>query len=592
MLLPVRKPFVAARLRLLLLLVLATAGCRPAETPPPTGGNGTPATELRLSTDKARYAPGAEVTFTLSDAPPAGARVRYRHLDQVVGEEDVAAANWRWTAPAPDFTGYLAEVVQTTEGAEQVVATVGVDVSSDWTRFPRYGFLSAFGQMETAAMGGVMDQLNRHHINGIQFYDWHYDHHRPLAGTATQPEPSWLDIAGRRIYLATVSAYIDAAHARNMKAMFYNLIYGALNNAAQDGVLPQWYLYQDASHTTADKFVLPAPPFRSDIALLNPANPDWQRYLAGENEKVYGALPFDGYHMDQLGNRGRPLYDYDGKVIDLPGTFGPFIEAMKRAHPDKALVLNAVNQYGQAGIAQAPTSFLYTEVWGPNEDFADLAKILNDNRAYGNGAKNTVLAAYLNYDLAERPGLFNTPGVLLADAVIFAWGGSHLELGEHMLGKEYFPNNNLKMKPDLQRALVDYYDFLVAYQNLLRDGGTFNQPQVSGIGQVALGAWPPQRGQVTVVGKEVGNRQLLHLLNFSGATTLNWRDKDGTQAYPPVINNLKLTVASPRVVKKMWLASPDTYGGAPQSLAFTQNGGQVSFTLPSLHYWNLVVLDL
>ena len=67
----------------------------------------------------------------------------------------------------------------------------------------------------------------------------------------------------------------------------------------------------------------------------------------------------------------------------------------------------------------------------------------------------------------------------MTNAVIFAFGGAHLELGEHMLGKEYFPNSNLAMKSDLQKALPAYYDFMVAYQNLLRNGGSFSVVSVS-----------------------------------------------------------------------------------------------------------------
>ena len=49
----------------------------------------------------------------------------------------------------------------------------------------------------------------------------------------------------------------------------------------------------------------------------------------------------------------------------------------------------------------------------------------------------------MNYNKADNRGEFNTPGVLLTDAVMFALGGSHLELGgDHMLCKEYFPNEN------------------------------------------------------------------------------------------------------------------------------------------------------
>jgi len=63
--------------------------------------------------------------------------------------------------------------------------------------------------------------------------------------------------------------------------------------------------------------------------------------------------------------------------------------------------------------------------------------------------------------------------------VIVAFGGDHLELGEHMLAQEYFPNENLAMRADLKDALVHYYDFLVAYQNLLRGGGAFDSPAVT-----------------------------------------------------------------------------------------------------------------
>jgi len=94
-----------------------------------------------------------------------------------------------------------------------------------------------------------------------------------------------------------------------------------------------------------------------------------------------------------------------------------------------------------------------------------------------------------------------------------------------MLGKEYFPNNNLVIRADLKESLIEYYDFIVAYQNLLRDGGNFNSPGISSTdGKLNLYAWPPQYNNVAVIGKEVGNRQIIHLLNFENVTSLNWRD--------------------------------------------------------------------
>jgi len=306
---------------------------------------------------------------------------------------------------------------------------------------------------------------------------------------------------------------------------------------------------------------------------------------------VYTALAFDGYHIDQLGARPTPDYTYPGTLVDLAATFEPFIAAVKADRLDKSVVMNAVNQYGQDGIARAPTSFLYTEVWGPNDTFASLADIIVTNNTLGDGTKPTVLAAYMNYDLAQGPGFFNTPAVLLTDAVIFAFGGDHIELGEHMLGREYFPNENLAIRADLKDALVHYYDFLVAYQNVLRDGGTFNSPGVSSTNGIAMSAWPSQRGQVAVVGKEVGNRQVIHLLNFLSANSLNWRDNAGTQPVPQRVGELTLSYATTRQVKRVWFASPDVDAGASKDIAFTQTASEVTFTVPSLAYWDMVVVE-
>ncbi|MNE34482.1 Cycloisomaltooligosaccharide glucanotransferase precursor [compost metagenome] len=198
----------------------------------------------------------------------------------------------------------------------------------------------------------------------------------------------------------------------------------------------------------------------------------------------------------------------------------------------------------------------------------------------------------MNYNLASDKGYFNTPGVLFTDAVIFAFGGSHLELGEHMLGKEYFPNNNLQMKDDLKVAMVNYYDFLVGYQNLLRDGGTFNDPVVSSAdGKIKLNNWPPQSGQVSVIGKLVGNKQVVHLINFATASHFDWRDTNGTQTAPQLLNAVKVKVQAEKAVKKIWFATPDSNSGASAQLEFTQSGNEVSFTLPSLKYWDMVVIE-
>lgn len=551
----------------------------------------TTVSNVYISTDKACYSPGNEAIFTIDKTLPSTAKVRYRHLSDVINENSFSGTTWKWTVPSSDFTGYLVDVYDTVNGQEKIYGSIGVDVSSDWSHFPRYGFLSAYPQMTSSAINYVISELNRNHINGLQFYDWQYEHHNPLAGTASNPATVWQDIANRDTYFSTVKGYIDAAHKCNMKAMFYNLAYGALSNAASEGVSEQWHIFSDVSHTNKKYISLPSSMFKSNIWLLDPSNTSWQGFIASKNRDVYTALDFDGYHIDQVGNQGN-VYNYSGQSVDLPSAFESFIKAMKTDKSDKRLVMNAVNQFGQQNIANAPVDFLYTEVWSPNEAYQDLATIIANNNSYSNNTKNTVLAAYMDYDLANSTGFFNTPGVLLTDAVIFAFGGSHIELGEHMLGKEYFPNSNLQIPGTLRDALIQYYDFLVAYENLLRDGGTVNAPVINSLdGQMSVNQWPPQSGKVAVIGRDLGDMQVIHLLNFTGISNLNWRDNNGTKPAPTAISNKKISFSTTKTVKKIWVASPDLNNGTPQILSFTQSNGYASFTLPGLQYWDMIVVE-
>lgn len=575
------------------LLILFFSNCRRSDAnkpvPPVTT---TTDTTVTITTDKACYAPGDLIRFTVNQSLPSSAKIRYRWLDSIVDQTAFGGMNWTWSAPPRDFMGYMVDIYRDGKEGEKIYGSIAVDVSSDWSKFPRYGFLSAYGPLSETYMDSIVNDLCRYHINGLQFYDWEYKHQLPLAGTVADPASTWRDIANRQNYLATVQKYITLAHSRNMKAMSYNLAYGALSDAASDGVDDRWYMYTDPNHTVKDVLNLPVPPFKSNIYLLDPSNTGWQNYIASKTAEAYAVYKFDGFHVDQVGDRNKNLYTYSGAPINLPATFQSFLTAMKTAEPSKRLVMNAVNQYGQqSSIASAPVDFLYTEVWPPNEGYKDLAATIMDNDAWSNYSKKTVLAAYMDYDLANAAGYFNTSGVLLTDAVIFAFGGAHLELGDHMLCKEYFPNDNLKMRPDLQQALIGYYDFLVGYENILRGGGSFNNPTLtSADGRVILNNWPPVSGMVSVIGKDLGNAQVIHLLNFSNAKSLNWRDAGGVQPQPLKYSQVALGFSSSRPVKKIWMASPDINGGVAITVPFQQSGNAVSFVLPSLQYWDMIVI--
>lgn len=545
---------------------------------------------LSLETDKACYLPGDAIVFTLTGQVPSTARIRYNYLNTVLSDVAFAGAQWTWTAPAEDFRGYTVEVYDSTDNMEVIYALVAVDVSSDWTKFPRYGFLSSYGMLSDEQIQQVIGDLNKFHINGLQFYDWHNKHHKPLPTVGGTAASSWKDIGNRDTYFSTVKKYIDAAHAHNIKTMFYNLLYGAWSDFQDDGIDRQWFMYTDNTHTNIDILAL-SNPFLSSLYLLDPSNDDWQKYLQAQNEIVYNNLDFDGYHIDQLGERGT-RYRYDGSYLNLTQAFGSFIQANHIAFPGKYAVMNAVNQYGQQVIAQSPVDFLYTEVWSPYDSYKDLASLIRQNSMLSDNTKNHVLAAYVNYNLANSNNYFNDASVLFADAVIFAFGGAHLELGEHMLCREYFPYQKLHMSENLRTSLLSYYNFLVAYQNLLRNGGDFNTVTLdSPDGKIKFANWPEGTGFVSVTGKKVGDRQVIHLINFTASTTTSWRDNEGKQQTPPLISGARISFTHQGAIKGLWVASPDIAGGSPRKLNFLQQGDKVIFDLPSLKYWDMIVIE-
>lgn len=549
--------------------------------------------DITISTDKALYNPGETVKF-IAKGIPDGAKVRYTYLGNVISETDLSTETWSWTTPNDDYRGYMVEIYTIENGVEKLINNIAVDVSSDWAKFPRYGFVSDYKKMDNKFISRNIDILNRYHINGLQFYDWLYDHQRPLAGSVENPSTSWEDIFYRTNYFSTVKSYIDEAKAKGMKTMFYNLCYGATKNAASDGVSDEWYAYKDQNHSEKDYHDLSGG--RSHIWVLDPGNEQWQAYLVARNKDVYQALGFDGFHIDQLGYRG-DRYDYNGKSIDMSKGYGSFINAMKTAEPDKRLLFNAVGGYGQEAIANAPVDFLYVEVWGardgdnPDMSYGDMIALMRDNVSKSNPEKNIVLAAYMNYNVSSV-GFVNKPGILLANSAIFAWGGSHLELGEHYLINEYFPSNNLQLKADLGKELISYYDFMVAYQNLLRDGGDFQAAEVAFTNSnIVATRWPAAKGQVATIGKKVNGKDIYHLINFTDANTMVWRDPKGTQAEPNLIDAPEVSVNVSGTVSKVWFASPDVNRGVAQNLQFVQTGNNVTVTLPSLKYWDMIVVE-
>ena len=570
---------------------------------------------LELSTDKACYAPGSIVTFTAVGDLPAGKEVyvRYRHNNTFIHKEKVTSKTWTWTPPQTDYMGYMVDLYYMEwngdVGTEHIIGAIAVDVSSDWTRFPRYGFVADFDNYggsiaKNANIEEEMKYLNRLHINGVQFQDWHWKHHKPVKFRADGSlDPWYQDISNRWVGTEYVKKYIDVQHRYGMKSIFYNLCYGAWKDYRDDYVSEDWGLYKKDRNGNLyqDYHDLPSN-WQSNIYLMNPGNPNWQNYLEDRYNEVYANYDFDGYQIDQVGGRG-DVFEKSGTKIDLEYNYRLFLRAMKGHRKDKRLVMNSVDGYGAHHICDAKlddgtrtVDFCYNELWSDHANFSHLFQVIQDNDRESEHNLQTVFAAYINYDKADKGGsgdyLVNTPGALLTDAVMFAIGGSHIEMGDHMLTREYFPAKPLAMTDELKKKLVHYYDFQTAYQNILRgiDSKAAFTPTISSSTH-AINAWPPQGYKITAFAKKVDNMIAVHLLNFSNTDDLSWRDLEGTRPAPVTQTNVQITYTTSRHITNVWTATPDKNGGVPMELPFTQDGNNVSVTVPSLEYWTMLVFE-
>ena len=584
--------------RLCLWLALAFLGCI---------GGAKGEGPMNFHTEKSMYTPGETAVIHMEGLPEEAAflRATLRHLENLVRTEALPAAETvSLSLPEADFTGYLLEIQALNAAGETISQAIGaVDVSSSWTKFPRYGYVWDFTPVADAS--AKIEAMSRYHLNGVQFYDWQYRHHQPVAEDLF----AWKDWSGRTISGDAVRAYIDAAHERNMACMAYNMIYAANQTYLTDGsgVSPEWRLVKaDGQDFTCDMNARLGPV--GVLQYFNPLNEEWQNYIFVQENKVFSSFAFDGWHGDTIGENGPmktaaggPLgYDESGAPISLvKNCYTQFLNAAKAAIAPKFLAFNPVGAQGIENVNVSDVDVLYTEFWPWDKDADGLAydSYYSIHKAITNacaqsGGKSLIVAAYVNY--RNPKSRFNPAAVRMLDCVAFASGGARIELGngDNMLSDEYFPADTKKrMKGELPGQVQRLYDFLVAYENLLRDG----QQPVSRA--VSLGDTPVSADgaadTVWCFAKADASAEIYHFLNLMG-TDNGWRDEKQLKKEPALQQNVKTRVYTDYPVQAVYMASPDGADIAPVSLPFTAGrdgeGAYIEFVQPSLAYWNMVFL--
>lgn len=478
--------------------------------------------------------------------------------------------------PATAPRGYGVDIcVSTKKNNSKICMSTGFDVLENWTQTPRYGFLSDFFP-ERDNISDTVDSLVRFHLNGIQFYDWMYRHELFLI-----KEDPYCDLLGRTLSRETIEQFIQSIHEKNIAAMPYSAIYAASTEFYEKH--PEWALYQanKKPYLLGKDFLVYMDP-RSGLP--------WANHLLNQFHEVLNTLNFDGIHLDQYGDP-KNGYDFSGYKFSLAEALADTINETKKVvqeHKENGtVVFNAVTNWPIETVAKSDVDFIYIEVWFPYTWFSDLSNLIVQAQELS-GGKPVILAAYIDPSFIHN--------VLLMDAVIFANGGGHIELGEEggMLSDAYFPKYQ-KISDELQTQLIRYYEFAIRYQDFIGPrawsnthynfGGIFIDGSSSNPSQVVNHIWPVLR--------ESESTTSINLVNFSGINNPEWSHEIITP--PNVHENILIELKNiKKEPKEILYSSPDNALYSLEGIDFKileRNGKQIlQFIVPKLAYWDLIVI--
>lgn len=581
---------------------------------------------INILTKKAMYMPSELIIFDLLlrsdeqgiDSVKYEVEIYYlnKKIETIVGKCPLAKSENRisisWQAPVDDFKGYLIRAILYDDNENFISeSTSAVDVSSTWTKFPRYGYLTNFSS--NVDVKKVIEQMKDWQLNGIEYYDWKYLHHQPIPENGNL---SWEDWAGRKISGDTIKDYINEARARNMSNMSYNMIYGATNNYLEYGIKDAWGLYYAEDHGeegkhAGDRFTFhmgDSPSGQSDLFFFDIENKDWQDYIIEKNIEALEKMGFDGWHGDTVGEWGK-MWTYAEIGTDLPGKYvkndyTTFLNEAKNQLGNYYLSFNPVGAQGLGNVSKSAVDILYAEIWP--WDFNSLGTQFNSYNAIKeeidisrkeSGGKSLVVPAYMEYKRAQtvKGKEFNMAAVMLTDAAVYAAGGSRMELGDgnQMLSSEYFPSNSLVMSDEHLKRQKDFQNFIVAYENLLRDGLEDSKKEISIKDKMVSPVGSANK--IWAYSKENSDYETIQLINLVGVTKNDWRAEDGIKETPKKMTQLELKFYTKEAVDSAWVTSPDPdYRSVSKQLSIEEGndeqGVYIKLIIPSLEYWNMIYI--
>ncbi|EJO16239.1 glycoside hydrolase family 66 protein [Streptococcus salivarius] len=590
-----------------------------------------------------------------------------QHASEIIGQDNVdltlvagtsakvsnltVASEW-----LTNNTGYLVTIsVNDKSGSTLSSKRAGLSVEDDWTVFPRYGIVAGSPTDQNSilvknleAYRKELELMKSMNINSYFFYDAYSEATDPFPEGVDSFVQKWNTWSHTQVDTKAVKELVDQVHKSGAVAMLYNMI--SADSNPKNPALPLAAL----AYNFYDSFGKKGEPMTYTIGdnptqvYYDPANPDWQKYIAGVMKSAMDRMGFDGWQGDTIGDNRVTDYEHRNSSDEadshmMSDSYASFINAMKDLIGEKYYItINDVNGGNDDKLAKARQDVVYNELWTNGGSvipgrmqvaYGDLKARIDMVR--NKTGKSLIVGAYM-----EEPGIdYTVPGgkatngagkdalagkplqadaTLLVDATVAAAGGYHMSIAAlananaalNVLQSAYYPTQYLSVAKDTIRKLYNYQQFITAYENLLRGEGVINSPQSvstkNAAGEIlskdALGVTGDQVWTFAKSGKGFSTVQMINMMGINAG----WHNEEGyaDNKTPDAQENLtvRLSLAgktaqeAAKIADQVYVTSPDDWATssmkkAQASLETDENGQPVLvISVPKLTLWNMLYI--
>ena len=590
-----------------------------------------------------------------------------QHASEIIGQDNVdltlaagASAKVSNLTVASEWltnnTGYLVTIsVNDKSGSTLSSKRAGLSVEDDWTVFPRYGIVAGSPTDQNSilvknleAYRKELELMKSMNINSYFFYDAYNEATDPFPEGVDSFVQKWNTWSHTQVDTKAVKELVDQVHKSGAVAMLYNMI--SADSNPKNPALPLAAL----AYNFYDSFGKKGEPMTYTIGdnptqvYYDPANPDWQKYIAGVMKSAMDRMGFDGWQGDTIGDNRVTDYEHRNSTDEadshmMSDSYASFINAMKDLIGEKYYItINDVNGGNDDKLVKARQDVVYNELWTNGGSvipgrmqvaYGDLKARIDMVR--NKTGKSLIVGAYM-----EEPGIdFTVPGgkatngagkdalagkplqadaTLLVDATVAAAGGYHMSIAAlananaalNVLQSAYYPTQYLSVAKDTIRKLYNYQQFITAYENLLRGEGVTNSTQSvstkNAAGEIlskdALGVTGDQVWTFAKSGKGFSTVQMINMMGINAG----WHNEEGyaDNKTPDAQENLtvRLSLAgktaqeAAKIANQVYVTSPDDWATsnmkkAQASLETDENGQPVLvISVPKLTLWNMLYI--